>query len=278
MLRCLKCALLVITIVLISGYVCADDEEIGVDNPTYGPVSPSEKSDVGELGLIAEPPSHLAPVRPSGRQRATASGVPSNGLKRDSPSSADSKSTLKQRRDQALAPLPGAQDIDYSVDGPGLFSVSYTLKERYPANSSLRKLARRLRSAGWHPLQEDWLNPGIPSSHSRGWESFRDETATVPLMTNQWSGQWADESGNVVGYILLCTGKSQTAANASVISVHASWTSASRASQLQQDVDSIRSMSVFGPLACAICMALVLLVCFAGWYFRFWRVRRSRAT
>lgn len=231
---------------------------------------------VGFCAAVISTDSALASEsQPPREQLASARPVPPDRLRAKPRAPADSGSTLKQRRDQALAPLPTAHDIVYSEDGPGQFSVSYTLEERFPAKKSLRLLAHRLRSKGWHPLQEDWLNPGIPSSHVRGWVGI--ETDNISNTENQWNGQWADERGNVVAYFLSCSGSSRAAANSSIISVHALWTDALQVSQLQHGIDSVRNASVVGRLACMAFVALVLFTCFAAVCYRFVfrRFRRS---
>ena len=81
-------------------------------------------------------------------------------------------------------------------------SVGYHVAEPFPADGVLGLIAQRLSDAGWKPLPTDWLNPTIPSSHSRGWTYFLDGTVKPGRQVNQWMAQWQDTSGNVVVYAL----------------------------------------------------------------------------
>jgi hypothetical protein len=81
-------------------------------------------------------------------------------------------------------------------------SVGYHVAEPYPAEKVLDLISKRLGDAGWKPLPMDWLNPTIPSSHSRGWTYFLDGTANPGRQVNQWLAQWQDPAGNVVVYAL----------------------------------------------------------------------------
>jgi hypothetical protein len=60
-----------------------------------------------------------------------------------------------------------------------------------------------LSRLGWRALDEDLLNPGVPSSHATGWASFRDATTTPTTRARQWYAQWRHASGDVVAYGLL---------------------------------------------------------------------------
>lgn len=110
---------------------------------------------------------------------------------------------------QELAKLPtclmvpdGARDVYPSFERDGRISVTYTLNTPYPADHILSSIEEALRGAGWTPLLEDFLNPGLRSSHVRGWTQFGDASRPPPTEVHQWLGDWTDSSGNVLVYAL----------------------------------------------------------------------------
>lgn len=101
---------------------------------------------------------------------------------------------------ESLVVLPGAKTVNYSSENEG--AVTYELDELYPGDRALNEIKSRLERAGWHPLADDFLNPGLPLSFSRGWIAYADATAgprdTKQLLT--WVGQWEDASGRIAWY------------------------------------------------------------------------------
>ncbi len=104
-------------------------------------------------------------------------------------------------RNPALIILPGARDI---IRGHvfGTDQLSYRLNEAYPADSALRNIKDQLTRQGWKPLKEDYLNPGLPSSHTRGWTEFIDATRKPEQMVKQWLADWTNDKGDIVTYAL----------------------------------------------------------------------------
>jgi hypothetical protein len=102
----------------------------------------------------------------------------------------------------ALILLDGATNIRRDPGGYGSFHIAYGLTEKHPASNSLQQITSRLWALGWTPLKEDWLNPGLPSAHVRGWTEFIDGTSTPARRVHRWGAQWQDESGNIVDYTL----------------------------------------------------------------------------
>ncbi len=109
---------------------------------------------------------------------------------------------LDEATREALVVLDGASMVQCGAGALGSFFVIYTISEEYPARSAIEEISSRLGALGWVPLKEDWLNPGLPSSHVRGWTDYRNETRNPPAYTHQWSAQWQDRFGNVVAYTL----------------------------------------------------------------------------
>lgn len=104
------------------------------------------------------------------------------------------------RRNRAFYLAPGAHRFWFS-SRKGLTQVSYLAPEPYPAGRFLRNLKLRLTKAGWKPLNEDFLNPGIPSSNVRGWTDFRDATRKPEEEVRQWAADW-ERNGEIVTYFL----------------------------------------------------------------------------
>jgi hypothetical protein len=102
----------------------------------------------------------------------------------------------------ALIVLDGAKQLSRGPGAYGSFHVAYALAEKYPASNAIQRISSRLKALGWKPLHDDWLNPGLPSSHVRGWTDFVDFTATPMRHVHQWGAQWQDKAGNIVGYDL----------------------------------------------------------------------------
>jgi hypothetical protein len=66
----------------------------------------------------------------------------------------------------------------------------------------LRTISTRLEQAGWQPLKEDWLNPGLPTSHVRGWVYFEDSTTQPSTSVRGWNGDWKNSAHDILTYML----------------------------------------------------------------------------
>jgi hypothetical protein len=75
----------------------------------------------------------------------------------------------------ALVVASGAEDVRY-VKYEGTDQISYRLQADYPAHHVIETISQSLKDKGWEPLKEDFLNPGLPSSHVEGWTNFTDAT------------------------------------------------------------------------------------------------------
>ena len=100
----------------------------------------------------------------------------------------------RSRAVAALIVMPDAREVSRSnlYDG----QVLYQLMEEYPAPKSLEFLRSTLAKEGFQPLDMLILNPGIPSSHVRGWTNAEIRGQRVYA----WSAEWEDSEGNVVSY------------------------------------------------------------------------------
>jgi hypothetical protein len=135
--------------------------------------------------------------------------------------------------------LPGASSIAPETHRDGTKGVKYELNTAYPATAALDQLRKSL-SKDWRPLKDDWLNPGQPSSHSRGWTSFLDSVRKPEAEVHQWLAQWQDVHGNVVIYNFQYRSKpGATLPDNSVLRVTAAWIPAKLAESMMDNVRGV---------------------------------------
>jgi hypothetical protein len=97
---------------------------------------------------------------------------------------------------------PGATDVRPEAKPTGEIGVMYFVEEEFDADALLGRIRAALPSPAWQPLPNDWLNPSLVSSHTRGWTDFDDATRAPATHVHQWLAQWQDSNGNVVWYAL----------------------------------------------------------------------------
>lgn len=136
----------------------------------------------------------------------------------------------------ALVVAPGAKNVEYTVSGGGQH-VTYKVEAEYPAEDLLKLIREKLETRGWKPLAEDFLNPGLMSSHSRGWARFQDVTTKPKTRVNQWLAQWAKDSGELAWYTLLYRNPVSDEPNLKTVEVHASYFSAESAQRMKKSVE-----------------------------------------
>lgn len=101
----------------------------------------------------------------------------------------------------ALVVCPGAiEPKRTNVEGGE--QLMYRAVAEYPANEIIACISERLEKARWQPLKDDFWNPGLPSSHVRGWTHFVDSIVHPEATVDQWSGQWTNATGDVAWYTL----------------------------------------------------------------------------
>jgi hypothetical protein len=97
----------------------------------------------------------------------------------------------------ALIVLEGASAVQRTGENEG--TVLYQLGEDHSPDKAVQAIKARLASSGWTPLQNDFLNPDVPTSLARGWVTFQDAGGRY---IRQWTGQWEDASKRIAWYIL----------------------------------------------------------------------------
>lgn len=96
----------------------------------------------------------------------------------------------------------GAEDIWHSQPQDGAASMSYEVEG--DPEEVLEQISTSLQQSGWSPIMDDWLNPGLPSSHVTGWVSSWKDLPGDPVEVVQWQGQWTRKQG-VVEYRIQYT-------------------------------------------------------------------------
>jgi len=129
---------------------------------------------------------------------------------------------------QAFIILNKAEGIFCDFRDGGAIQLSYKLKEDYPALSVLKEISNHLEGAGWRPLKENYLNPGLPSSHVKGWSDFEEAT--------RWMGAWEDKYGNIVTYIFSYEYPKNKKKNLSSLQISAIYEPASLVALIKQEL------------------------------------------
>lgn len=101
----------------------------------------------------------------------------------------------------SLITVNGAQNIRF-VEYEGTQQLTYSVKEKFPALDFVANLYCDLKSRGWIPMEENFLNPGMTTSHVSGWGGYEDRYAKPPKKVQTWQAQWESERGDVVCYSL----------------------------------------------------------------------------
>jgi hypothetical protein len=80
--------------------------------------------------------------------------------------------------------------------------VSYRLEAEFPAPAVTSEVNSMAAASGWQPLTEDFFNPGIPTSHVRGWTSYLDLSRGPQAAMHQWQSAWRNAAGDLLEYSL----------------------------------------------------------------------------
>jgi hypothetical protein len=105
------------------------------------------------------------------------------------------------RHTDALIVCPGAEAVSW-VRFEGTDRLGYQAKVEYPADSIISCISKKLSENGWQPLKEDFWNPGLPSSHVRGWTQFTDAAVHPEATVDAWASQWQNQAGDIAWYYL----------------------------------------------------------------------------
>ncbi len=100
-----------------------------------------------------------------------------------------------------LQPYPGS-NATLSPQREEAAGIEYEISVPYPAEPVLRFISSRIPPE-FKPREEDFMNPGIPTAHKRGWTDYGDSTTRPPTWVHHWGGEWEDAAGNIITYDLL---------------------------------------------------------------------------
>jgi hypothetical protein len=106
-----------------------------------------------------------------------------------------------QDHPKCLIVLPSAFEVKYT-SFEGTTQLVYRSYVDYPAKAEIKTISKELRREGWKPLESDYWNPTIPSSHQTGWAQFEDHTKKPKTTVNQWMAQWQNAGRDVVSHTL----------------------------------------------------------------------------
>jgi hypothetical protein len=120
----------------------------------------------------------------------------------------------------ALILLSNSEEPFYDIRDGGSIQLSYKIKEEYPAAAVIKQIAAQLETKGWKPLKEDYLNPGLPSSHVKGWDNYEDASHPPRTIVHRWMGDWEDKYGNIVRYAFIYEYPKNKAKNLSIMQIH----------------------------------------------------------
>lgn len=106
------------------------------------------------------------------------------------------------KTDASLIVLPGAEGVGVSEPNTiGEIRLWYTLQAPFPASGVTDAVKHRLSDLGFSERSESFVDPGRPF-HGQFWDAFGDLTTGSPLCVRRWWGEWEDDEGRVVAYIL----------------------------------------------------------------------------
>ncbi|HEY0158043.1 MAG TPA: hypothetical protein VGF28_12220 [Thermoanaerobaculia bacterium] len=101
----------------------------------------------------------------------------------------------------ALQPYPGSKVLKSGERGAASH-VAYEVAVPYPAEPVLEFIRGRLPPR-FRPRNEDFMNPGVPTSHVRGWTDYADHSRKPHSWVHHWAGEWEDSGGNILSYDLM---------------------------------------------------------------------------
>ena|ERR1035438_1008618 len=80
--------------------------------------------------------------------------------------------------------------------------MTYTVESLYPSSEVISEIKDKLSKAGWVPLKEDFMNPGLPSSYVRGWDIYIDKDHVPATKVHEWKSGWKNDKNEIVRYKL----------------------------------------------------------------------------
>ena len=100
-----------------------------------------------------------------------------------------------------LTAVDGAIEVTYGRNR-GADQVHYTLKTPHPAEGFIESLNRRMGQDGWTPQKADFMNPDVPTAHATGWKIMTDYGVRPAARVHLWNGEWQNQAGDILVYVL----------------------------------------------------------------------------
>jgi hypothetical protein len=143
--------------------------------------------------------------------------------------------------EELLAPLPEASSIVRERGAFDSLLVGYELQKAYPANDVIEQMSSQLKTRGWHPLEQDWLSPGLKLSQVTGWRAISYVTnAGAPRQQLRWQTQWQNDAGDLVDYNLTYASPRGAPPAQQTLSVLAIWYPAARRAEMRRSIETMR--------------------------------------
>lgn len=113
-----------------------------------------------------------------------------------------SQTASTDKHSDSLILASGGNNPSYKNYPDGREHLIYTCEVDYPAEDVVAFISKELQVKNWKPLKEDFMNPGLPSSHVSGWADFEDDRASPSTHVYQWMADWENEAHDIVRYDL----------------------------------------------------------------------------
>lgn len=141
----------------------------------------------------------------------------------------------------SLVVVQSAKSPKYLKHQDGREQVTYSTESEYPAEDALSFIRAELKKRGWKPLPQDFLNPGIPSSHQSGWTFFEDHTQNPGTGVYAWNADWENGSHDIVVYTLRYESPDNSTHNLKHLQVIALFIPADIAAKMKHDAENSKS-------------------------------------
>jgi len=138
----------------------------------------------------------------------------------------------------ALILLPNATNIKYYELG-GSLQLTYKVKADYPATKVIETISNKLNQDKWHILKEDFLNPGLSSSHVKGWSSYENVTKSPTQIDHLWKADWENQLGDIVTYVFLYQYGKKESKDLNNLTVYGIFISAPLAKQSRAEIEEL---------------------------------------
>jgi hypothetical protein len=106
------------------------------------------------------------------------------------------------QRPDALIVCPHAKNMRLS-QVVNTVHLSYNVRDEFPAAATIRHISSELQKRGWRAIPYDVLTPKQSVPLVQVWQHFPSVAGSTVECNYEWIGNWRNQSGDVVRYILL---------------------------------------------------------------------------